>query len=184
MKQLALVLAIAAGPAGAACPAAPDHSARIDALLEGTRAAQTEHEARELAGAMWGYWTDAPDEVAQAMLDRGMGKRRSYDFLGALGDLDRLVAYCPDYAEGYNQRAFVHFLRQDYAAALPDLDRAIALSPNHVAALAGRVLTLVGLGETETAREALGQALALNPWLPERGLAAPGGPLAPRGEDI
>ena len=178
------MLALAAGPAAAECPAAPDHGAKIDALLEGTRAAKTEYEARKIANDMWGYWTDAPDEVAQAMLDRGMGKRRSYDFLGALGDLTKLIAYCPDYAEGYNQRAFVHFLRKDFAAALPDLDRAIALSPNHVAALAGRVLTLVGLGQTEAARETLEQALALNPWLPERGLAAPGGPLAPDGEDI
>jgi tetratricopeptide (TPR) repeat protein len=118
------------------------------------------------------------------LLDRGMERRASYDFLAAYEALDRLVAYCPDYAEGYNQRAFVSFLRQDFAAALADLDRALALSPDHVAALSGRALTLLGLGRTEEARLALSRALALNPWLPERGLAAPGGPLAPRGEDL
>ena len=184
MRYLALCLALCAAPAFADCPEAPDHSARIDALLAGTQAAATEREARKLANDMWAYWTDAPDEVAQAMLNRGMTRRRSYDFLGALGDLDKLVAYCPDYAEGYNQRAFVYFLQRDFAPALVDLDRAIALSPNHVAALAGRVLTLVGLGRTAEARAALEAALALNPWLPERSLAAPGGPLAPQGEDI
>jgi len=184
MKTLALLLALAATPALADCPEAPDHGAKIDALLAGTQKAATEYEARKLANDMWSYWTDAPDEVAQAMLDRGMGKRRSYDFLGALGDLNRLVAYCPEYAEGYNQRAFVYFLTQDYAPALADLDRAIALSPNHVAAQAGRVLTLLGMGNTSAARRALAEALVLNPWLPERNLAAPGGPLAPEGEDI
>ena len=35
--------------------------------------------------------------------------------------LDRLVEYCPNYAEGYNQRAFVSFLRQDFEAALVEL---------------------------------------------------------------
>lgn len=184
MRILALLLALCAAPVHAECPEAPDHSASVAALLEGTRAAKTEGEARRLANDMWQYWTDAPDEVAQAMLDRGMTRRRSYDFLGALGDLNKLVAYCPDYAEGYNQRAFVLFLQRDFAPALVDLDRAIALSPNHVAALAGRVLTLVGLERTEEARAALKTALALNPWLPERNLAAPGGPLAPKGEDI
>ena len=133
---------------------------------------------------MWGFWTDAPDELAQEMLDRGMTRRSSYDFLGALKDLDRLVAYCPEYAEGYNQRAFVHFLRQDFTPALRDLDRAIALSPNHVAALSGRALTLMGLGRIDEARSALDHALELNPWLPERRLAGPGGPLAPLGKDI
>lgn len=189
MVALRLVLALAAALiAGAAraedCPAPPDHGARIDALLAEAREAPTEGAAREIAGRMWELWAEAPNEQAQAVLDRGMTRRSGYDLAGALAEFDRLVAYCPDYAEGYNQRAFVNYLRQDFAAALVDLDRAIALSPNHVAALSGRALSLLGLGRTDEARDALAEALALNPWLPERGLAAPGGPLAPTGQDI
>ena len=140
--------------------------------------------AREISDKMWELWTDAPDPAAQALLDRGMSARSSYDFLGALDALDRLVAYCPDYAEGYNQRAFVNFLRQDFAAALVDLENTIDRSPRHVGALSGKALTLVGLGRLEEARAALTAALALNPWLSERHLAGPGGPLAPAGEDL
>ena len=33
--------------------------------------------------------------------------------------LDELIAYCPDYAEGYNQRAFAEYLRFNYSAAIP-----------------------------------------------------------------
>ena len=90
------------------------------------------------------------------------------DYAGALVAFESLVAYCPHYAEGYNQRAFVHFLRQDYKAALPDLERAIELSPNHVAAMTGQALTLVALGRNGEAALALRKALALNPWLSER----------------
>ena len=140
--------------------------------------------ARALSNQMWELWTDAPDEVAQTLLDRGMRARSSYDFLGALDALDRLVSYCPDYAEGYNQRAFVNFLRQDFAAALADLDRTLERSPRHVGALSGKALSLLGLGRHEEARAALTAALALNPWLSERALAAPGGPLAPIGQDL
>jgi tetratricopeptide (TPR) repeat protein len=110
-----------------------------------------------------------------------MTRRSSFDFLGALEDFDQLIDYCPEYAEGYNQRAFVHYLRRDFAAALRDLDRALELSPRHVAAMSGRALSLYGLSRMEEAREALAAALALNPWLPERYLADPGGPLAPPG---
>ncbi|MFD2854504.1 tetratricopeptide repeat protein [Seohaeicola zhoushanensis] len=92
--------------------------------------------------------------------------------------------YCPDYAEGYNQRAFAYYLTEKFGPALEDLDRAIALSPNHVAALSGRALTLLGLGRTEEAARALARALELNPWLSERSLAGPGGPLEPKGKDI
>ena len=185
MRLIALIVCLSAvAPVWADCPAAPDHGASIDGLLSDVRAAQSETEAREISSRMWEFWTDAPDEIAQEMRDQGMSRRGSYDFLGALNELNRLVAYCPDYAEGYNQRAFVNYLRQDFAPALKDLDRAIELSPNHIAALSGRALTLLGLGRMEEAREALAHALALNPWLPERGLAAPGGPLAPVGQDI
>jgi len=189
MKHVVLMIALGLGPAAGAaqtqpCPDAPDHSAGLATLIERIQAAPTEADARLISNQLWELWTDAPSEQAQAMLDRGMNRRRSFDYLGALQDLDALVDFCPQYAEGYNQRAFVNYLRQDFATALVDLDQAIALSPTHIAALSGRALTLVGLGRTEEARAALAEALALNPWLPERSLAGPGGPLAPTGKDI
>lgn len=187
MKHTLLATAFVMGsvlPALATCPAAPDHESEIDRLIETAQTARDMAEARAVSGQLWAIWTDAPDEIAQAMLDSGMRKRESYDYLGALKDLDQLVAYCPNYAEGYNQRAFVNFLRQDYAPALIDLDRAIALSPRHVAAISGRALTLLGLQRVDEARAALIEALALNPWLSERALMAKGGPLAPKGQDI
>lgn len=185
MRYLLALVAFAAAPALAAdCPPAPDHRTAFEALLAEVRAAETETQARQVANRMWRLWTDAPDEAAQAVLDAGMERRMAHDYLGALAEFDRLVAYCPDYAEGWNQRAFVNFLRQDYAAALTDLDRALELSPRHVAALSGRALTLMGLGRMDDARRDLQAALRLNPWLPERGLAARGGPLAPPGQDI
>ncbi|MEM6660474.1 MAG: tetratricopeptide repeat protein, partial [Pseudomonadota bacterium] len=51
-------------------------------------------------------------------------------------------------------------------------------------AISGRALTLLGLQRLEEARAALSQALDLNPWLSERALLAPGGPLEPPGQDI
>jgi len=163
----------------AGCPQSPDHSASLETLFRQVQQAEDETTARQISNQMWELWADAPNEQAQAVLDRGMSRRSGYDFAGALEDFDTLTDYCPTYAEGYNQRAFVHFLRQDFAAALTDLDRALELSPQHVAAMSGRALSLFGLSRTDEARAALEAALALNPWLPERGLAAPGGPLAP-----
>ena len=168
-----------AAPVWAECPAAPDHSEALSALLSEVQEAPNEMVGRQISNRMWEFWTDAPDEPAQELLDEGMAARGSYDFLRATQAFDRLIDYCPDYAEGYNQRAFVHFLREDFAAALPDLDRALALSPQHVAAMAGKALTLMGLGRTDEAQEVLRDAVALNPWLAERHLIA-----EPPGEEL
>ncbi len=170
MRVPLLLLLIAAGPALADCPAAPDIAAGETALFDRIAEAETEMAAREISGGLWELWTQAPDPAAQALLDRGMTARAAFDFLAAREALDRLVDYCPDYAEGWNQRAFVSFLTEDYAAALDDLEVALALNPRHVGALSGKALTLIGLERKAEAELALRAALALNPWLSERHL--------------
>ncbi len=102
------------------------------------------------------------------MLDEGRARMRQSDLVGAERVLSQLIAYCPDYAEGYNQRAFAHFLLGDFALALPDLEAALERSPHHVAAMSGQFLTLRALGRETEAQEVLRAALELNPWLPER----------------
>ncbi len=158
---------------------APDHTARTDAIIVELGLARGQGDAKVLTDELWTLWTDAPDARAQQLLDEGMRKRSAYDFPGARDALDALVAYCPDYAEGYNQRAFVNYLRQDFAAALVDLDRVLMMSPNHIAALSGKGLTLMGLGRHDEAQMALRAAVALNPWLSERSLLT-----VPPGTDI
>ena len=184
MRHLLLLPFLAAPAMAQTCPAAPDHSGALTALFEQARAAPDEASGRALSNEMWQLWLDAPDAAAQEVLDRGMRQRGEYDFVGALSSFDTLVEYCPDYAEGYNQRAFVHFLNSDYSAALVDLDAALALMPDHVGAQSGRALTLMNLGDTDAARLQLLDALENNPWLSERALVADGAPLGPRGQDL
>jgi tetratricopeptide (TPR) repeat protein len=160
----------------AVCPAAPDHAAEQADVIARWQTAPDEALARPLMDQLWRMWTDAPDDAAQALLDEGMAKREGYDFLGARDTFDALVEYCPDYAEGYNQRAFASFLRQEYDAALYDLDRALDITPDHIAAMSGKALTLMGLGQQDEAQALLREALTLNPWLKERAMVieAPG----------
>ena len=123
-----------------------------------------------MSRALWEIWADAPDERAQALLDRGRAMIARGDPDRATEALDALIAYCPDYAEGWNQRGFASFLRRDFASALADLDRAMALSPEHLGVLSGRALTLLGLGREEEGQAQLRAALRLNPWLAEAAL--------------
>ena len=181
MKHLLILpfLPFLAAPAFADCPAPPDISAAADLLLDRAQAAPNEMAAHGISSQLWELWAKAPDEQAQALLDRGMAARSSYNFVDAIDAFDRLTEYCPDYAEGYNQRAFVSFLRQDFATALVDLDRAIERSPRHVAAISGKALTLMGMGRDDEAQDVLREAVELNPWISERSLL-----IEPQGEEL
>ena len=100
MKWFALIAVIASPAAADTCPAAPDHSVRSAEIVQALQASRGELEVRILTQELWGLWTDAPDAKAQALLDEGMARREGFDLLGARDVLDRLMEYCPDYAEG------------------------------------------------------------------------------------
>ncbi len=170
--KIALILAILAAPVAAQeiCPAAPDHEAAKDEIYLQLRRAQDEGTATVIGGLLWEYWLDAPDDAAQALLDDGMARRLARDYLGSVRILDDLVAYCPDYAEGYNQRAFAHFLARNFPAALTDLEQALQRDPRHLGVMSGMAMTLMGLDRNAEAQDILRRALRLNPWLGERRL--------------
>lgn len=174
MLRLALLTALCALPslplAAEGCPPAEDRADELAALFTAVQRAPSERAAQVLSNRMWEIWASAPDDKAQRFLDDGMSRRSAFDFPGAVAAFDALIEYCPAYAEGYNQRAFVAFIREDYPAALRDLDNALDRSPAHVAALAGRALTLMALERHSEALKDLRAALTLNPWLPERHL--------------
>ena len=143
------------------------------------KVAPNEASAQQLSAQLWQEWLSAPDQHAQDLLDEGMQRRGVGDFAGAIVAFDALIAYCPTYAEGYNQRAFASFLRRDFAAALVDLDEALARRPDHIGALSGRALTLFGLERDAEGQDVLRDALELNPWLSERHLLR-----QPEGEEL
>lgn len=166
----ALLLILLPGLALAECPPVEPFPPAYDDLLEQVARAPDRATAQRLSGGLWTFWLDAPDARAQALLDSGMAARAVGDFATARDLLGQLVLYCPDYAEGWNQRAFAAFLRADFEAALADLDRALELSPRHIAALSGKALTLIGMGRDAEGQQVLREALRLNPWLSERRL--------------
>lgn len=170
MKAVLAYLLFAGAAVAGTCPPAPDHSVELARLMEEVRSARSEAQAQTIVGRMWQLWSDAPDELAAAVMEMGDHLRDRRDFDGALAEFSWLTGHCPEYAEGWNQRAMVHFMTGDYAAALSDLDRALALNPTHLGALSGRVMTLMALGREDEALDQLRLAVGLNPWLPERRL--------------
>lgn len=173
--KYALILSLFATPAFADCSVGTNYDDELAQIVTQMQLSQNALAAQDLSGEMWEIWLDAPDELAQAMLDEGLAHLSYGDHAASRFALTELIEYCPDYAEGYNQRAFAAFLERDFEAALVDLDAAIALQPVHLGALTGKARTLIELDRNDEAQVVLRTALAINPWLGERALLV--GPL-------
>lgn len=156
-------------------------------LFRRLREARTEREGRMAEDAVWRMWmAEGPTAAIREAVAEAMRRRESYDLAGALAILDGVVADAPGYAEGWNQRAFIRFLRDDPDGALEDVERTLALEPLHFAALSGKAIVLMRQGRMEAGQEALRRAVEIHPWLKERGMLIPApGERAPGpGKDI
>jgi tetratricopeptide (TPR) repeat protein len=139
--------------------------AQIDALLKTlkeTTDAKVASEAEESLGALWMRSGSATVDLMMGWVSTAM-TQKNYPL--ALDYLDRILTLKPDYAEGWNVRATVYFLREDYSRALFDLEEVLKLEPRHFDALAGLGAVLRELGKDKEALAVFEQALAIDPHL-------------------
>ncbi len=151
-----------------------------EALFQALKSAPTEDAAREIENEIWLTWLDeAPDAKSRELVDTGMSRRKVYDLDGALKSLNEAVELYPNYAEAWNQRAFVLFLKGNLDASLEDVDQALELEPRHFGALAGKALILLQQGRIQLSQNALRQAVEIHPFLKERHML-----VQPKGQDL
>jgi len=84
----------------------------------------------------------------------------------ALRLVDAVVDIAPDYAEGWNRRAYVHYLLNDVEATVGDLRRCLALEPNHFRALEALGQIMHETGQKKAALKAFEKVLEVNPNSP------------------
>ncbi len=157
-----------------ALAAAPlDREALADRLFERLAAATTEEEGRRAEDSIWEMWIDHPDAGIRDAIALGMRQREAYDWDAALETFSGVIEREPGYAEGWNQRAFIHFLKGDYDASLADLEKTLELEPRHFGALAGVGLIYLSTNRFDEGQDILRQAVALHPFLKERRMLVP-----------
>ena len=139
-------------------------------LFSDLQAAKSEGEARAAEEKIWRFWMQGPNEDVSSRLAKAMERRRTYDYAGALEILNQIAKDAPDWAEVWNQRAFVYFLREEYDKSLADTDKAIALEPKHFGALAGKARILMGQGRARIGQKVLRDAVKIHPFLRERSM--------------
>jgi tetratricopeptide (TPR) repeat protein len=83
----------------------------------------------------------------------------------ALDILDQVILVKPDFAEGWNKRATVHYILDDYSASLADIRQTLAIEPRHFGALSGLGMIMQVMDRKEDAVRAFRRALEIDPQL-------------------
>ena len=138
-------------------------------LFDRLAAAESELEGRLAEEAIWRFWFDlSPTPEVRESLDAGIERREAYDFEAAEQHFDKVIELAPEYAEGYNQRAFIRFLRENFGEAESDLETVLKLTPDHFGAMAGMYQVMLRQDRQNVALKMLQQAVEIHPWIKER----------------
>lgn len=144
----------------------PDARQRaLDLLFGQLAAAESAEEGRALEGAIQALWLQSGSPSVDLLMGRGLDALHEEDYDRAYFYFDEVVTLSPGFAEGWNKRATIHYIREDYASALRDIEQTLRLEPRHYEALAGLGIILEELGDKKGALDAYRRALALDPWL-------------------
>jgi tetratricopeptide (TPR) repeat protein len=121
-------------------------------------------DAAPVAEAIEGMWLQSGSDTIGVLMARSAKAINDQKNELALEFLDAVVELAPDYAEGWNRRAYVYFLQNNFESAVGDLRRALALEPNHFKALEGLARILRDTGQKKAALQAYKQILKINPY--------------------
>lgn len=158
-RVLTLVLDSTARPPHPAMPR------RLGPLFHRLREDHGVLDAGETEDLIWAIWTSHPDPDLEKAMHAAIASLALRDFATATARLDAIIGRDPDWAEAWNKRATLYFLRGDDTASLRDIAETLAREPRHFGAMAGFIQICDRIGALAEADAAAEMALVHNPHL-------------------
>jgi len=138
---------------------------RLDQLFAVLKEAKNEQLSQKAVQEIEAIWSKSGSDTIDLLVEWAGDAANNKEYGKALDFLDNVVRLKPDYAEGWNKRATVHFLNKDYGLSIADVERTLELEPRHFGALAGLGIMLQDYNEDARALEFMQRALEINPSL-------------------
>jgi Tetratricopeptide repeat len=152
---------------GAIIPDAPIERAKLlRDLYAHLATAADEKAAAPHVEAIERLWLSPGSDTVLALMERALHAASHERPDLALNLLDAVVNMAPDYAEGFNRRAYVFYTLGDRERALGDLRRVLALDPNHFKAIDGFAQIMKDFGDKKAALAAYTKLVSIHPFWP------------------
>jgi tetratricopeptide (TPR) repeat protein len=114
---------------------------------------------------LWRTWCHSGNSEADRIFRGGVDAMQQGKLDEAETEFTRVIDVAPDFAEGWNKRATVRFMRQDFAGSIADCQQTLARNPNHFGASSGQGLCHMSLAQYREAAVCFRRALEIHPHL-------------------
>ncbi len=164
VSRLTILLCLS-GPALA--DGSPARGERLDTLFSELKRTANAAAARQVAGRISALFAQSGSATIDLLMSRAARGIEEKNYALALDMLDQVIMLDPDYVEGWNRRATVHFLMKNHAKSMADIERVLELEPRHFGALTGMAAILQAEDRDESALGAYERALEVYPMMRE-----------------
>lgn len=144
---------------------AADRKKLLDDLYKQLNTAEDAKSADLIAKAIEKLWLLSGSDTVDLLMERALIAIQKEDFDLALELLAFVTKIAPDFTEGWNKRAMIHYMKREYTLTMRELRQVLARDPKHFKAIHGLGLLLKELGNKKSALKAMRKAIEVHPFL-------------------
>lgn len=138
-------------------------SPALDSLFDELKRERDPKKASRISERIWAEWRESGSATANLLMVWADQAMRDERYGTALDFLDQVVTLFPDFPEGWNRRATLHYVLNDHAKSMADINRVLQLEPRHFGALAGMASIMQAAGRDKLALQAWERTLEVYP---------------------
>ena len=114
---------------------------------------------------LWRIWCNSGDRTIDSLLRAGIEAMHEQRLPDAEKLFTQVIDALPGFAEGWNKRATVRYLRKNFSDSIADCRETLARNPHHFGAASGQGLCHMALAEYREAAICFRRALDIHPHL-------------------
>jgi tetratricopeptide (TPR) repeat protein len=119
--------------------------------------------ARRIAQQIIGKFNQSGSATIDMLMGRAAAAMTSEKPALAEDMLTQVIVLAPDYAEGWNRRATLHYTTGDIGGSIADIEKVLELEPRHFGALSGLATIMQRTGQDRKALDIWYKVLAIYP---------------------
>ena len=143
---------------------ADQNDPRLNNLFKKLNETENQDEIRDLISDIWNIWYEVDDPKVIEYFEKGIQAMNLRNYPLAIRFFNNPIEEDPNFAEGWNKRATVHFMLGNFDESMNDIIKTLELEPRHFGALDGMGLIFIHQGQFQEAIEVYDKMLEIFPF--------------------